>query len=91
MASDPDPLASAGSRCILNFGPHKEICKGETQEDMANHALHTLQRLAPARVCGFNPAFGTIILQCFNLQRAARHSTMTDLFLPHMTCVRRKE
>ena len=46
MASDPDPLASAGSRCILDFGTHKEICKGEIQEDMANHALHTLQRLA---------------------------------------------
>ena len=56
-ASDPDPLASAGSRCILDFGTHKEICKGETQEDMANHALHTLQSLVPARVCAFKSRY----------------------------------
>ena len=53
MASDADPLVSAVSRCILDFSEQRGRSKGEAQEDTVNHALHTLQGLAPARVCAF--------------------------------------
>jgi hypothetical protein len=53
MASDADPLVSVVSRCILDFSEQRGRSKGEAQEDTVNHALHTLQGLAPARVCAF--------------------------------------
>ena len=55
----PCPIVSCCIALYHEISKHKGLCKGRTWGDTASNAPRSLQGLAPARVCWFNPVFAT--------------------------------